>query len=110
MSKNLGRGPWYAGLLVNRATGKHQIRIHTYCYRIPAILNTLNAKDDWYLLKMMGPYSKLQDALDLKIVDGLQKWIGQPKGALRAGTLLGGKRTKPILLKSMAAIKKMRKS
>ena len=74
-----GKGPWYVCTLKNNVNGMEQTRVHTYCFRIPAILNELNPQDDWILMSMIGPYSNLHDAIAQNPVDKLLIWKRKEK-------------------------------
>lgn len=102
MSKTLGRGPWFVGFLRERISGAVQTRVHTYCWRIPALLNALHPDQQWYMQRMVGPYERLEDALDHKILVGLQEWAQKP---VKEHVLIGPQPTKT----TMAEIRKLKK-
>ena len=105
MSKKLGRGPWFVGILRDRVSGNTQIRVHTYCWRIPAILNAMHPDCHWYMQQMMGPYDRLEDALAHKHVDRLQFWSQKPPPKTLKQAVL----QKPVDMRTIRKIKKQRR-
>lgn len=109
--KTYGRGPWYICTLVNFVTKEVQVRVHTYGFRIPAILNELDPTAYWYLDHMIGPYSVLEDAIEERQVAGIKLYRRkEPVTAVPAKRVL----EKPIAsttttMKEVKAIKKRRK-
>lgn len=104
MERIYGRGPWYSCRLRNRINGKEQTRVHTYCFRIPAILNELNPEDDWVLEYMIGPYPTLSGAIGEECIDGLTIWKRKPEKTKKRVRL---PEKKPLKMKE---IKKMKRT
>lgn len=64
LSDLYGRGPWYLGYLRNSITGEEQTRVHTYCFKMAAVMNVLQPDANWQLTRLVGPYDSLTDALE----------------------------------------------
>ena len=107
MSKNMGRGPWFVGFLRDRISGAMQTRVHTYCWRIPAILNALNPDQQWYVHRMVGPYDSLADALDHKVILGLQEW--KQDADMKECVLRGPEETASMTMGDIRKFKKRRR-
>lgn len=105
MSKKLGRGPWFVGILRDCVSGDTQIRVHTYCWRIPAILNALHDNRRWYMHQMMGPYDLLEDALAHTRLPGLQFWSQKPP-TLKQIVL---QKHQPVDMRTIRKLKKQRR-
>lgn len=78
LSDGYGRGPWYVGYLRNSVTGEERTRVHTYCYKMAAVMNVLQPEANWQMIWLVGPYDSLTDALQQRIPAdySLYRWKG----------------------------------
>lgn len=80
--------------------------MHTYCFRIPAILNELNPDDHWVLEYMIGPYPTLSGAIGEESIEGLTIWKRKPEKTKKRRT----QRQEEEKRLKMKEIKKMKRT
>lgn len=72
-----GRGPWYVATLKNLLNDTVMTYVHSYAFKVASVMNVLHPKDCWVVLRLVGPFDDLDEALRQQPSHDVYEWVAE---------------------------------